>query len=70
MRKSKLAYLTERNIQLSNDLAAAKTRENLLLETCDNLRCSNDSNAIALTAALHERDDWRDAFKLIMKLVK
>lgn len=77
MRESKLAYLTTRNMQLENDLTAAKKHiENFrqsdlkLADTINGLR----SNAQMLNSVIEQtgkdRDDWRDAFKLIMRLVK
>lgn len=56
--------------QLENDLDAAKTREHRLIESNDNLRRDHALQSKALCDALRERDDWRDAFKLIMRLVK
>ncbi len=56
--------------QLQNDLDAAKTRERGLIESNENLRQSHSLQSHALAQAYRERDDWRDAFKLIMRLVK
>lgn len=55
---------------LQNDLAAARQRENLLLDTNDNLHKAHALQSDELIKMYRERDDWRDAFKLIMKLVK
>jgi hypothetical protein len=57
-------------VQLQNDLAAARTRFAASDEICNNLRHDHALQSKALHDALRERDDWRDAFKLIMRLVK
>lgn len=49
---------------------AARTRFAASDEICNNLRHDHALQSKALHDALRERDDWRDAFKLIMKLVK
>ena len=68
MRKPKPYKITAQ--MLRNDLAAAHTRNGQLQEACDKLRKDHALQAAALIEAYRERDDWRDAFKLIMKLVK
>lgn len=63
--------------QSQNDLVAAKRREELmrdselkLIDQMHGLRRDHALQSEALITAYRERDDWRDAFKLIMKLVK
>ncbi len=55
---------------LQNDLTAGRMREKALLDTNEHLRKAHALQADELCKAYRERDDWRDAFKLIMKLVK
>lgn len=56
--------------QLQNDLDAAKYRENGWQASIDRLERRARDAETALHAALVDRDDWRSAFKLIMRLVK
>lgn len=56
--------------QVENDLRAAYAREAQFREANENLRRDHALQSNALVQAMRERDDWRDAFKLIMKLVK
>jgi hypothetical protein len=67
---AQLADLKLRKSQLSNDLEAAKATISRLADENDNFRRSHALQSKALVDALRERDDWRDAFKLIMRLVK
>ncbi len=56
--------------QLLNDLASAKAREHSMFAANEKLdRRARDAER-DLHTALVERDDWRGAFKLIMRLVK
>lgn len=66
-----------RIFQLENDLAAAKKREEGYRETEVNLhdRINALNQRINLADATinqyrHERDDWREAFRTVTKLVK
>ncbi len=56
--------------QLQNELDASRRRFDGVNEICENLRRSHSEQSNLLAKAYHERDDWRDAFKLIMRLVK
>lgn len=62
---------------LENDLAAAKTRETMhradelkLVEEINRLRSAKQLTDGIIDTLTHDRNDWREAFKLIMKLVK
>lgn len=70
MRESKLSYLTTRNMQLSNDLAAAKRREEIMRKELDLSRQSSLLTSNMLVQVTAERDDWKNAFKTISRLVK
>lgn len=63
--------------QLQNDLDAAKTRETMhradelkLAEEINRLRRDKQLTDGVIDSLTRDRNDWRDAFKLIMKLVK
>lgn len=63
--------------QLENDLKAAKTREEMhradelkLVEEINRLRSAKQLTDGIIDSLTRDRNDWRDAFKLIMKLVK
>jgi hypothetical protein len=56
--------------QLSNDLNAALIRCRAVTESNENLRRDHALQSTALIAAYRERDDWREAFKTVSKLVK
>lgn len=69
--KQDLVQLRERRIvQLENDLAASRRRVELFEEANENLRKSHAEKSNELVKAYRDRDDWRDAFRLIMRLVK
>lgn len=69
--KQDLIRLRELRIaQLENDLAAAKRREEIMRKELDLARQSSQLSGNLLVQVTAERDDWKNAFKTISRLVK
>lgn len=67
--------LTRKQLQADLDAARRKIEsyrdsELKLIDQINGMRRDHALQSSVLVAAYRDRDDWRDAFKLIMKLVK
>lgn len=56
--------------QLLSDLASSKLREQHAFDANARLEQRARAAEVALQVTIADRDDWKSAFKLIMRLVK
>lgn len=68
--QTRLDNAVTRIFQLENDLAAAKRREEIMRKELDLARQSSQLSGNLLVQVTAERDDWKNAFKTISRLVK
>lgn len=70
MRESKLAYLTKRCQELSNDLEASRKHRQVAERELADCRHDLISARTMLTGVSEDRNNWLLAFKTLAKLVK